>query len=327
MRRVVRRFPFLCFYLAAWVIACGVMVVYAVLMSHDPNAAETLPRMFAWLDAHRLHVNALNILRFAVGSGSWAALLILAFAVAPTVAAAATLASGWGREGLGRWVARLKPWGSGVSRHQAGRVYAVLALAYVGGFVGYLWAAWTWGGAAAFARGWAVLGGSIPAVLVVTFASAFLDEGGLLEEMGWRGYALPLLQSRLSPLAAAVALGLLWDAWHLPREVPTLLGGGPLTPWFVNQGEFALLTVSLSIVIAYCVNRTGGSVLPAIIIHGGTNVWSKAVASVANATAHTDVRTWIVVVAAIAVVAASGRTLGRGTTTPDASPAGAGGNS
>jgi membrane protease YdiL (CAAX protease family) len=128
--------------------------------------------------------------------------------------------------------------------------------------------------------------------------------------MGWRGYAMPLFQQRMSPIASAVALGVLWAVWHLPREVPTLLGGGPLSGWLAGQGVFVLLCVSISIVIAYFVNRTGGSVLPAIIVHGGTNVWTKAAARQAYAMFHIDTRVWIVVALAVLIVAVAGRNLG-----------------
>lgn len=44
--------------------------------------------------------------------------------------------------------------------------------------------------------------------------------GGGLEEPGWRGFALPLLQQRLSPVRATFLLGLVWGVWHVPLYGP-----------------------------------------------------------------------------------------------------------
>jgi membrane protease YdiL (CAAX protease family) len=40
--------------------------------------------------------------------------------------------------------------------------------------------------------------------------------GGALEEPGWRGFGLPLLQERHSPVRATLLLGLVWGVWHVP---------------------------------------------------------------------------------------------------------------
>ena len=39
---------------------------------------------------------------------------------------------------------------------------------------------------------------------------------GVGEETGWRGFALPELQKRLSPVVASLVLGAIWAAWHIP---------------------------------------------------------------------------------------------------------------
>lgn len=44
--------------------------------------------------------------------------------------------------------------------------------------------------------------------------------GGAMEEPGWRGFGLPLLQGRLSPLRATLLLGLVWGVWHVPVYGP-----------------------------------------------------------------------------------------------------------
>src|SRR5688500_12130455 len=48
------------------------------------------------------------------------------------------------------------------------------------------------------------------------FVYSLLLAGALGEETGWRGFALPHMQTRLGPLAASLVLGLLWAFWHVP---------------------------------------------------------------------------------------------------------------
>ncbi|AZI57314.1 CPBP family intramembrane metalloprotease [Nakamurella antarctica] len=55
------------------------------------------------------------------------------------------------------------------------------------------------------------------------YAAAFafvLILGGGLEEPGWRGFGLPLLQKRLPPVRATLLLGFVWGVWHVPLYGP-----------------------------------------------------------------------------------------------------------
>jgi membrane protease YdiL (CAAX protease family) len=51
--------------------------------------------------------------------------------------------------------------------------------------------------------------------------------GGGLEEPGWRGFALPRLQTTRGPVRATLLLGALWGLWHVP-----LYGLGAIGPLF-----------------------------------------------------------------------------------------------
>ncbi|WP_190258876.1 CPBP family intramembrane glutamic endopeptidase [Pelotomaculum schinkii] len=48
----------------------------------------------------------------------------------------------------------------------------------------------------------------------VSFIWAMFFNGSLGEEAGWRGFALPRLQQRFSPLVASLILGFFWGAFH-----------------------------------------------------------------------------------------------------------------
>jgi membrane protease YdiL (CAAX protease family) len=51
------------------------------------------------------------------------------------------------------------------------------------------------------------------------------------EELGWRGYALPKLLERYSPLAAGLIIGVLWGSLHLALLLPGMMNeGAPQLP-------------------------------------------------------------------------------------------------
>jgi membrane protease YdiL (CAAX protease family) len=54
--------------------------------------------------------------------------------------------------------------------------------------------------------------------------------GATGEELGWRGFALPRLQSRFGALTASILIGLWWGIWHIPSW---FLSGQIVTPMYV----------------------------------------------------------------------------------------------
>lgn len=93
-------------------------------------------------------------------------------------------------------------------------------------------------------------------------ASFLMAVKGPVEEIGWRGLALPLLQRRLPPIASALILGVLWGLWHLPAF---LLGGTPQSAW--QLGPFFLGTVALSVIVTPLFNQSRGSILIPALFH------------------------------------------------------------
>jgi uncharacterized protein len=103
---------------------------------------------------------------------------------------------------------------------------------------------------------------SVSTILLV-FAVRLLNpvDGALGEEPGWRGFALPGLQSTLSPLVATLILGVLVTGWH----VPLLFLEEGLQPSIIVG--FLLGTVAVTFWYAWLFNHTGGSVLITIVSH------------------------------------------------------------
>ena len=98
--------------------------------------------------------------------------------------------------------------------------------------------------------------------------------GPLGEEPGWRGFALPRLQRRLGPLPGTLLLGALHALWHLPVYllVPGYNGAPPdLGGTLLAFGQFAVGVTAGAVLITWVFNRTGGSLVPVILLHASGN--------------------------------------------------------
>src|SRR3984893_3900967 len=89
---------------------------------------------------------------------------------------------------------------------------------------------------------------------------------GLLEEIGWTGFAFPKMSSQYNPLGASILLGLLWGLWHLP--VINYLGTA--TPhgayWFPFFLAFTFAMTAMRVLISWLYSNTK-SVLIAQLMH------------------------------------------------------------
>ncbi|MDQ3929229.1 MAG: CPBP family intramembrane metalloprotease [Chloroflexota bacterium] len=101
---------------------------------------------------------------------------------------------------------------------------------------------------------------TFPFVLLVTF---FL-KGPLTEEVAWRGFALPRLIERMSPVAASLLLGVIWALWHLPLLVSDPSVQRPPV-------QFVVAIVAMSILFTWMYLRTSGCVLLATLMHAMIN--------------------------------------------------------
>ncbi len=127
-------------------------------------------------------------------------------------------------------------------------------------------------------------------------ASALMMIKGPVEEFGWRGVALPLLQRRFAPIWASLIIGIIWGFWHLPAF---LLSGTPQSAW--SFAPFFVGAVSLSVIITPLFNRSRGSILLPALFHFQLNnpLWPDA----------QPYDTYVFVVAAILIVWTNRRTM------------------
>jgi uncharacterized protein len=117
---------------------------------------------------------------------------------------------------------------------------------------------------------WSVLDERLASYVVTLLFVAAV--GGGNEEPGWRGFALPRLQERLTPVRATLLLGALWASWHLPLLFAMEDAGHGLGAW----GVLALVALTMASIAGYAfaytllLNKTG-SVLLCIALHASFN--------------------------------------------------------
>jgi membrane protease YdiL (CAAX protease family) len=238
-------------------------------------------------------------------------LLVLGSAV-PSLAA--LIVCSWsGRSQIRRLLSRFRPVGSGIPWRRALRSYGLLA-AVLPACLLAVYALRSLLPGPDYSQPAGIFG---PALAAALLTAAFLDQGAVLEELGWRGYALPELQAGLlSPLGAAVLVGVAWGLWHVPRDVVAGVIDrlGLVQYLLLFLPAFVSGTVTMSIIAAYFVNRSGGSVIPAIMVHGLGNdavgLSGVGAMDVALSPYHQATKVLPFAVLAVCIVAVSGRRLG-----------------
>lgn len=151
-----------------------------------------------------------------------------------------------------------------------------------------------------------LLGGEVPSLPVngvtpldLTFTFLiFIAFGfiGNLEDVAWRGVALPLLQSRHSALTASLIIGLFEGLTHLP--------------YFFVPGDFRqqvgiwfmVFTIAIVILMTWMFNSTKGSLLIVVLYHAAQNAWANFL-DTTPPPGPNDLRPFILAVALMWVVA------------------------
>lgn len=103
---------------------------------------------------------------------------------------------------------------------------------------------------------------TVPSILL-----AGIYAGPLGEELGWRGFLLPELQKKFSPLTCAIVVGIIWFSWHIPlfwAPIGTLVSG--------NLSLFSLITYflminCLSIIVTWLFNQSSYNLWVGILFH------------------------------------------------------------
>jgi uncharacterized protein len=90
------------------------------------------------------------------------------------------------------------------------------------------------------------------------------------EEIGWRGLLTPLMVERFGFTGGTLLIGIIWAAWHMPLLLFADYNSG--TPWWFSIPCFTVLTIGLSVIMAWF-RIVSNSVWPAAILHASHNLF------------------------------------------------------
>lgn len=149
--------------------------------------------------------------------------------------------------------------------------------------------------------------------LYIAFFIFAIVDGPLGEELGWRGYLLPLLLARTSATRASLVVGLAWFAWHLPLYAAD---GRALTGEFL--ATYLVSVVSVAMIFTWFFVRSNGNVWLAVLLHTTTNYFQYATVTLFPSLRGTvvDNRAYVALMALVAIGLAYDLRRERGTSWP-----------
>ena len=106
-----------------------------------------------------------------------------------------------------------------------------------------------------------------PLGLIAALAMNLTYGGSLGEEPGWRGAWLPRLLGRHTPLLASLVISFWWALWHAPIDLTQGFGLSSVGGLIVRQ----LWTMPVAVLFTWVTLRTGGSLIPPLLLHTAIN--------------------------------------------------------
>jgi membrane protease YdiL (CAAX protease family) len=112
--------------------------------------------------------------------------------------------------------------------------------------------------------------------------------GGGQEEIGWRGYILPYMESKFGYFMGSLILALVWACWHIPLW---FIAGTNQT--YMNFIGFIMLTIGYSFFFPWVVRASGNRPFSALIAHGTANAFIPLFPVIIMNKDVTQIRYWI----------------------------------
>lgn len=104
--------------------------------------------------------------------------------------------------------------------------------------------------------------------LSIVFLYTFIFAGGINEETGWTGFALPRMLAKVNPLVATLIVWGLWILWHVPMA---------LAGYFDLNLHVLIGSFLGRFLLTWLFMRSSGGILTALLFHTSVNVTSQFV--------------------------------------------------
>lgn len=262
--KIIKLYPLTSFFVLAFIITWVLQLAGIFLASQQSMVLSNETNFLYFIDFLKMKLppeQALAYLLFTLGMGP----LISAILVTSIIS---------GKDGLKQLGQQCTKWNVSVKWYLVALALPVL-LSVVSVGIGWLAS----GGKLAYSF-------KLPVEHFLPFLLYMLVFTGVAEEPGWRGFALPRLQSRYNAEKASWILGILWGVWHFPFIIYYTYSIG-IIPLLSSLLGLTLGIVGWTIVNSWLYNNTG-SVLIMILLHGwGNTVHSYLVLSSDNMIAQT----------------------------------------
>lgn len=116
-----------------------------------------------------------------------------------------------------------------------------------------------------------VYSNSMPLMVSAFFTSMLTAMG---EEIGWRGFLLPKMESVFNYKTAILLSGVIWAIWHFPLMITGQYQSG--TPIYYQLPMFTLDIVLITAIMAY-IRLKSNNIWPAIILHSSHNYFDQLI--------------------------------------------------
>ena len=166
----------------------------------------------------------------------------------PPISAFSIIFISYGKKGLKIYLKRLLNWRFGVIG-----VVLLISIPIIGTCANFIYIAMG-GQPKELSEPWYIL------LLLSVFMLIY--DPGPMEELGWRGFALPKLQQKYSALWSSIILGFIWAVWHIPAFYIAALPQSSFSlPLFI------ISTIALAIIMTVAYNKSEGSIPLAFLLH------------------------------------------------------------